>query len=266
MKFRTIPNFHLTDLSLYRMIVLLGHRAFVLRARTPSLHQRVVLHDKGPGGVLPPRDVILAHEIVAQRRSVSKAQQSVRLLERHLFDEIERPVLRAQQHAHMPDKQQTQSVPGRLDTAHSRAISARRSVFRVFSDIPLSCCLFSFILFFILSHHSGNGNSVLRFFSCSIPLCELYVNRLHTIFFNKFPASSLSFLLFFCLSFTAGQKKTPRFLFSAEFSFRFCFTPNRAPQGSPAWSSHSAPSLPFFSGRYTQWKAPTFPQSADGSS
>ena len=103
-------------------------------------------------------------------------------------------------------------------------------------------------------------------FSCSIPLCELYVNRLHTIFFNKFPASSLSFLLFFCLSFTAGQKKTPRFLFSAEFSFRFCFTPNRAPQGSPAWSSHSAPSLPFFSGRYTQWKAPTFPQSADGSS
>ena len=159
-----------------------------------------------------------------------------------------------------------QSVPGRLDTAHSRAISARRSVFRVFSDIPLSCCLFSFILFFILSHHSGNGNSVLRFFSCSIPLCELYVNRLHIIFFNKFPASSLSFLPFFCLSFTAGQKKTPRFLFSAEFSFRFCFTPNRAPQGSPAWSSHSAPSLPFFSGRYTQWKAPTFPQSADGSS
>ncbi|MEE0366714.1 MAG: hypothetical protein UD575_17870, partial [Oscillospiraceae bacterium] len=47
MKFRTIPNFRLTDLSLYHMIVLLGHRAFVLRARTPSLHQRVVLHDKG---------------------------------------------------------------------------------------------------------------------------------------------------------------------------------------------------------------------------
>lgn len=88
MKFRTIPNFRLTDLSLYRMIVLLGCGAFVLRARTPSLHQRVVLHDKGPGGVLPPRDVILAHEIVAQRRSVSKAQQSVRLLERHLFDEV----------------------------------------------------------------------------------------------------------------------------------------------------------------------------------
>ena len=113
MKFRTIPNFRLTDLSLYHMIVLLGHRAFVLRARTPSLHQRVVLHDKGPGGVLPPRDVILAHEIIAQRRSVSKAQQSVRLLERHLFDEIERPVLRAQQHAHMPDKQQ-RSLLGRL--------------------------------------------------------------------------------------------------------------------------------------------------------
>ena len=53
MKFRTIPNFRLTDLSLYHMIVLLGHRAFVLRARTPSLYQRVVLHDKGPGGVLP---------------------------------------------------------------------------------------------------------------------------------------------------------------------------------------------------------------------
>ena len=54
MKFRTIPNFHLTDLSLYRMIVLLGHRAFVLRARTPSLHQRVVLHDKGARRILSP--------------------------------------------------------------------------------------------------------------------------------------------------------------------------------------------------------------------
>ena len=43
----------------------------------------------------------------------TKAQQSVRLLERHLFDEIERPVLRAQQHAHMPDKQQ-RSLLGRL--------------------------------------------------------------------------------------------------------------------------------------------------------
>ena len=113
MKFRTIPNFRLTDLSLYHIIVLLGHGAFVLRARTPSLHQRVVLHDKGPGGVLPPRDVILAHEIIAQRRSVSKAQQSVRLLERHLFDEIERPVLRRQKYANMPDKQQ-RSLLGRL--------------------------------------------------------------------------------------------------------------------------------------------------------
>ena len=75
MKFRTIPNFRLTDLSLYHIMILLEYGAFVLRARTPSLHQRVVLHDKGPGGVLPPRDVILAHEIIAQRRSVSKAQQ-----------------------------------------------------------------------------------------------------------------------------------------------------------------------------------------------
>ena len=113
MKFRTIPNFRLTDLSPYHIMILLGYGAFVLRARTPSLHQRVILHDKGPGGVLLPRDVILAHEIIAQRRSVSKAQQSVRLLERHLFDEIERPVLRAQQHAHMPDKQQ-RSLLGRL--------------------------------------------------------------------------------------------------------------------------------------------------------
>lgn len=83
---------------------------------------------KGPGGVLPPRDVILAHEIIAQRRSVSKAQQSVRLLERHLFDEIERPVLRAQQHAHMPDKQQ-RSLLARLivkehrDEAYSLAVA-----------------------------------------------------------------------------------------------------------------------------------------------
>ena len=128
MKFRTIPNFRLIDLSLYHMIVLLGCGAFVLRARTPSLHQRVVLHDKGPGDILPPRDVILAHEIIAQRRSVSKAQRSVRLLERHLFDEIERPVLRRQKYANMPDKQQ-RSLLGRLimeeyrDEAYSLAVA-----------------------------------------------------------------------------------------------------------------------------------------------
>ena len=44
MKFRTIPNFRLTDLSLYHIIVLLGHGAFVLRARTPDLRAVLRFH------------------------------------------------------------------------------------------------------------------------------------------------------------------------------------------------------------------------------
>ena len=161
-----------------------------------------------------------------------------------------------------------QIFPVRLDTAHSRAISARRSVFRVFSDIPLSCCLFSFILFFILSQRSGNGNSVLRFFLLQYTVAVNYMSTVYIPYFStNFRLLLCLFLLFFCLSFTRRSRKKLRSLFFPQsFSFRFCFTPNRAPQGSPAWSSHSAPSLPFFSGRYTQWKAPTFPQSADGSS
>lgn len=96
---------------------------------------------------------------------------------------------------------------------------------------------------------------------------KLYVNRLHTVFFNKFQPFSLSFFTIFCLSFTFWNRKRLRSLFfPRSLSLFFCFTPNHAPQGSPAWSSHSAPSLPFFSDRYTQWKAPTFPQSADESS
>lgn len=95
-------------------------------------------------------------------------------------------------------------------------------VFFESSDIPLSCCLFSFILFFILSHHSGNGNSVLRFFSCSIPLCELYVNRLHTIFFNKFPASSLSFCYFSVYRLLQGRKNSAVSFFRRVF-FSFLF-------------------------------------------
>lgn len=47
MKFRTIPNFRLTDLSLYHIIVLLGHGAFVLRAQQhahmPDKQQRSLL-------------------------------------------------------------------------------------------------------------------------------------------------------------------------------------------------------------------------------
>ena len=44
---------------------------------------------------------------------IEAGYQGVKMMERHLFDEIERPVLRAQQHDHMPDKQQ-RSLLGRL--------------------------------------------------------------------------------------------------------------------------------------------------------
>ena len=44
MKFCTVPNFHSTDLSLYHIIVLLGHGAFVLRARTPDLRAVLRFH------------------------------------------------------------------------------------------------------------------------------------------------------------------------------------------------------------------------------
>lgn len=94
-------------------------------------------------------------------------------------------------------------------------------------------------------------------------LCELYVNRLHTIFFNKFLLLCL-FAIFLSI-FTAGQKNS-RFLFPQSFRF-FCvlFHADRAPQGSPAWSSHSAPS-PFLLRSIYAMESSTFPQSADGSS
>lgn len=82
MKFRTIPNFHLTDLSLYHMIVLLGHRAVVLHARTPSLHQRVVLHDKGPGLLLA-RLIMEEHRDEAYSLAVAGAHAALSPLRLH---------------------------------------------------------------------------------------------------------------------------------------------------------------------------------------
>ena len=160
-----------------------------------------------------------------------------------------------------------QIFPVRLDTARSRAISAHHSVSRVFSDIPLSCCSFSFILFFILSQRSGNGKSVLRFFHLQYTVAAIICQPFTYCIFQQISAFFFVFFYhFLSIVYFLEQKKTPQLIFSAESLSFFCFTPNHAPQGSPAWSSHSAPSLPFFSGRYTQWKAPTFPQSADESS
>lgn len=158
-----------------------------------------------------------------------------------------------------------QSVPGRLDTAHSRAISARRSVFE--SSLIFHCHVVYSPLSYSLFCHIIPVTVILCYVSSlAVYRCVNYMSTVYIPYFStNFRLLLCLFAIFLSIVYRRAEK-TPRFLFSAEFSFRFCFTPNRAPQGSPAWSSHSAPSLPFFSGRYTQWKAPTFPQSADGSS
>ena len=136
------------------------------------------------------------------------------------------------------------------------------------SSLIFHCHVVYSPLSYSLSCHSVPATENLCYvsFTCSIPLPQLYVNRLHTVFFNKFQPFSLSFLPFSVYRLLSGTEKDSAAYFFRGVSLFFCFTPNHAPQGSPAWSSHSAPPLPFFSGRYTQWKAPTFPQSADGSS
>ena len=147
----------------------------------------------------------------------------------------------------------------------SRAISAHHSVSRV-SDIPLSCC--SFPLSYSLSCHSVPATENLCYVSsiCSAYRCRNYMSTVYILYFSTNFQPFLCLFTIFCLSFTFWNRKRLRSLFFPRSLSFFCFTPNHAPQGSPAWSSHSAPSLPFFSGRYTQWKAPTFPQSADESS
>ena len=76
-----------------------------VRVWTPAFHKFIVLHDKRARRALSPGDIVLAHEIIAQFRTISKTQQPVRLLKGHLFYKVQRPVIRRQKHPDMPDKQ-----------------------------------------------------------------------------------------------------------------------------------------------------------------
>ena len=80
--------------------------ASAIRVWTPAGHKLVVLHDKRACRILSPRGVIFPHKVIAQCRSVGKAQHPVRLLKGNLFYKVQRPVLCRQKNANMPDKQQ----------------------------------------------------------------------------------------------------------------------------------------------------------------
>ena len=46
-----------------------------VRVWTPAIHKFIVLHDKRARRALSPGDIVLAHEIIAQFRTISKTQQ-----------------------------------------------------------------------------------------------------------------------------------------------------------------------------------------------
>ena len=68
--------------------VLILRFCFLQRVRSVSIHQSIVLHDKGARRILTPGSIVFRHQIVAQFCAVLELHQAVRLLERHLFDEV----------------------------------------------------------------------------------------------------------------------------------------------------------------------------------